>query len=163
MNRKALILCLFLIVSVDCSAAMKKNKDLPKESTDLRYVVGQFHMKMRWGLWEQASAYVQDEYRSRFIGRYEEYGDDFKITELEIKSVRLESAEHSDVEVEQRWYHEPDMTVKKDRFMETWTMTDKGWRLKMRETKAMWRKKQDQKSSTAPVTAQNPVPEPSEN
>lgn len=134
-------LILLFIALTGCSAAMKKSKDLPKESTDLRFVVTQFHLKMRWGQWEQASAYVQPDFRQRFIGRYEELGEDFKITDLEVKSVQVATAEQSDVEVEQQWYHEPNMTVQKDRFMETWVMTEQGWRLKLRETKEEWREK----------------------
>ena len=155
--KKIVVIALTLLLASACSAAMQKEKNRPKESTDLRFVVSQFHMKMRWGQWEQASAYVEPEYRQRFMGRYEELGEDFKITDLEVKSVQVASAEQSDVEVEQQWYHEPNMTVQKERFIETWVMTEQGWRLKSRDTKEDWREK-----NKAPTTEPDAVDPPSE-
>lgn len=157
------LIVIVMLLMVGCSAAMNKNKDKPKETTDLRVIVTQFHLKMRWGQWEQASAYLQPEFRNRFSGRYEEYGDDYKITELEVKTVAAKTDKLSEVEVEQRWYHEPNMTVQKDRFMETWVMTPAGWRLKERMTKTEWReaKEVSEPKVTEPETPKTETPETS--
>lgn len=113
----------------------------PKTTQELRHVLQDFHMKMRWGLWEQAAQYTTDNYRNEFLGRYEELGEDYKIVELNVKTVTL-GEPVSTVEIAQEWYVEPDMTVQKKRFVESWVFLAGGWRINERITKAEFRERQ---------------------
>lgn len=117
-----------------------KAHENPKSTQELRVVLQDFHMKMRWGLWEQAVQYTTDNYRNEFLGRYEELGEEFKITELQIKTVTLGDPV-SIVEVEQQWYVEPEMTVQKKRYMESWVNIQGLWRLNERIPKEEYRKR----------------------
>lgn len=118
-----------------------KANENPKTVDELRTVLQDFHMKMRWGLWEQAAAYTSPEYRNEFLGRYEELGEDFKIVNLEVKSVTLGDPV-STVDVEQESYEEPDMVVQKKRYIETWALVGGTWRITERVPKDEWRARQ---------------------
>ncbi len=147
------LLLIILVCSFGCSAAMKKSKDQPKESTDLKLIVMHFHQHMRWGLWEKASMYMDESVRYKFLGRFEELGEDYKITDLEIKQV-LRTPEESTVEVEQQWYHEPNMTVQKERLMEVWKLGSDGWRLSERTPKKEYRRKKKEEADKAKKLAE---------
>ena len=143
---------LFLILfGVGCAASMKKSREQPKESTDLRLIVRDFHQQMRWGLWERASMYMEESQKNEFMGRFDELGEDYKITDLEVKLV-TKSGENSNVEVEQQWYHEPNMTLQKDRFIEEWHLGSEGWRLVKRSTKKEFKKIKKEKEETEKLT-----------
>ena len=144
---------LVLVFAFGCSAAMKKSKDQPKESTDLKIIVMHYHQHMRWGLWEKASMYLEESSRQKFIGRFEELGEDFKITDLEIKQV-LRADGSATVEVEQQWYHEPNMTVQKERLMEVWKLGSDGWRLSERTPKKEYRRKKKEEADKAKKLAE---------
>lgn len=150
-------LLLFALAALSLPGCLTPQKHTqPKETAELRHAVQDFHMKLRWGLWEQAAAYTFEGYRNEFMGRYEELGDDYKITNIEIKKVELEP-EIAVVEVEQEWYHEPNMTVQDDRFMEMWVLVVGVWRLKERITKREFRARKEAaaeqtKSSQPPDT-----------
>ncbi len=166
MNALRLLLLVSLVLSTGCLTP--KAHENPKTTQELRHVLQDFHMKMRWGLWEQASAYTTDNYRNEFMGRYEELGEDFKITDLNIKSVKL-GEPVSTVEVEQQWYVEPDMTVQKKRFMESWVFLAGAWRINERIPKSEYRERQKREKAeeviepeeadetVAPPTGDDPV------
>lgn len=139
MPYRATIALLTLVLLAGC-VTPKAHED-PRTTQELRHVLQDFHMKMRWGLWEQAAQYTTDNYRNEFLGRYEELGEDFKIVDLNIKSVKL-GEPVSTVEVEQEWYVEPDMTVQKKRFIESWVYLAGGWRINERITKTEFRERQ---------------------
>ena len=91
-------------------------------------------------------------------------GDDFHIVQLEVKKVDFEKDDKKQslayVQIEQQWYKEPNMTVKKDKIVETWKRNREGWkltsRLKYKEWKAR-QKEKDTKKDTKPTT---PTSEP---
>ncbi len=130
-------LCI-LLVALLAGCITPKAHENPKSTQELRVVLQDFHMKMRWGLWEQAVQYATDNYRNEFLGRYEELGEDFKITELSIKTVTLGDP-ITVVEVEQEWYVEPDMTVQKKRYVESWVNVSGVWRINERIPKEEFR------------------------
>ena len=96
---------------------------------------------------------VSDSYRQRFLGRYEEMGEDLHIISLEVKKVAFENEEKARlaiVELEQQWYREPNMTVKKDKLIERWERTAQGWRLAARMTKKEYRDQKERQDTTTP-------------
>lgn len=135
-----LILTLLTVITLS-GCLTPKAQENPKTADELRTVLQDFHMKLRWGLWEQASAYTAPDYRNEFLGRYEELGEDFKITDLEIKQVTLADPV-STVDVEQEWYQEPDMVVQKKRYIESWIFTGGVWLITERIPKEEWRERQ---------------------
>ena len=118
-----------------------KAHENPKSADELRIILQDFHMKLRWGLWEQAAAYTAPVYRNEFLGRYEELGEDFKITNIEIKQVTLGDPV-SIVDVEQESYQEPDMVVQKKRYIESWRTVNGNWLIFERIPKEKWRERQ---------------------
>jgi hypothetical protein len=116
-----------------------------RTTTDLRTTVEDFHLKMRWGMWEQAAAYVAPEYLPSFEARYDELGDDFKISNLDVRKVTNLSMTTALIDVEQEAYKEPEMTVKTERYIEDWRRTANVWRLHDRVEKDEWEKRQKEK------------------
>ena len=150
---------LALIVLFVAACITPKAHENPKTTQELRLILEDFHMKMRWGLWEQAAAYTTDTYRNQFLGRYEELGEDFKITELNIQAVKLGDPV-STVEIEQEWYVEPDMTVQKKRYVESWVYIAGGWRIAERIPKDEWREREQGKTRSPDETEEVPPPKP---
>ena len=152
---KALLMSLLVLLLAGCLTP--KAHENPKTTQELQVALQDFHMKLRWGLWEQAAAYTADNYRNQFLGRYEELGEDYKIVKLEVKQVKLGDPV-STVEVEQEWYVEPVMVVQKKRYIESWVFHAGMWRINERITKEEFRSREQgkskletQPSSTEPV------------
>lgn len=125
-----------------------------EDGTELDSALRGFHKNMRWARYEQAAYLVSSEYKQTFLGRYEEYGEDFHITLLEVRDVEMREADrdkeipvHAIVEVEQHWYKEPNMTVKKERYMERWERSQNGWRLHDRIEKEEWRAREKERKA----------------
>ncbi len=128
-----------------------------EDKLDLQQSLQTFHKNLRWSRYEIASEQLTPAYKQRFLGRYEEMGDDMHFVHLEILKVeRVVEDEKSmaNVEVLQKWYREPDMTVKTDKIVEIWRRDDIGWRLTDRVEKKEWRDRQrakrDEASKTTP-------------
>ena len=124
-----------------------KAHENPKTTDELQHVLRDFHMKLRWGLWEQAAAYTSGDFRNEFLGRYEELGEDFKIVNLEIKMVTL-AEPVSTVDVEQESYSEREMVVQKKRYIESWVFGNGTWQITERIPKEEWRKRQKEAAQT---------------
>lgn len=155
---KKVALSLFVtVVSIAAFLACSGPQQPPttKTTTDLRTTVQDFHVKMRWGMWEQAAAYVAPSYRPSFEARYDELGEDFKISNLEIRSVANSSPTTALIDVEQESYKEPEMTVKKVRYIETWELGSNVWRLTERIEKDEWeeRLKAEKEAAEARIEA----------
>ena len=125
-----------------------------EDGTELDSALRGFHKNLRWARYEQAAYLVSEDYKQTFLGRYEEYGEDFHITLLEVRDVDLREADrdkktpiHAIVEVEQHWYKEPNMTVKKERYMERWERSQSGWRLHDRLEKEEWRAREKERKA----------------
>jgi hypothetical protein len=96
------------------------------DKANLQVTVQTFHRDMRWRRWESASMLVAPEKRQEFLGRYDELGEDFHISNLELKSLtRLE--EKAIIDMEEESYKEPAMIVKKKRLIEIWELRDGDW------------------------------------
>lgn len=113
-----------LLIALLVTACAGRQSPHPSDAAQLRPTVEQFHLKMRWSLWEEASAHTTDNYRHQFLGAWEERGEDYKITDLGVRSVVIDDR-RAIVEVEQEWYR-GDMVVRKERFVETWVFQDSG-------------------------------------
>lgn len=115
--------------------------------------LGEFHKNLRWARYEHAATQIDPTFRSRFMGRYEELGEDFHIVSLEVKKVEMDAKSDrvaaATVEVEQQWYKEPAMTVKKERYIEVWERSRVGWALHDRLKKEDWEKQQKAKKREA--------------
>lgn len=126
-----------------------------EDGTELDSALRGFHKNLRWARYDEASQLVSESYRPSFMARYEELGEDLHITLLEVRDVKMEDGEepgdliYAIVDVEQEWYKEPNMTVKKERFVERWDSTPNGWRLTERLERGEWRDKEKLKKEEA--------------
>ncbi len=130
-----------------------------EDGTELESALRGFHKNLRWARYEKAAYFVAEDFKQSFLGRYEEHGEDFHITLLEIKDLEMKSADrekeepvHAIVDVEQHWYKEPNMTVQKERFIERWDRQQSGWRLVSRMEKDEWRELQKEKKEAESKT-----------
>lgn len=137
-----------LVFALGCKTTSTDKKDFA-DPRALPYSVNEFHKQLRWGRYEQAALLIDEAHRQAFLGRYEELGDDFRIVELDLKSVTLEE-EHAEVEVEQQWYLESNMIVRTERYIEIWRGRDGRWMLHERTEKEAWRKLKDEERRNAP-------------
>ena len=156
----AALLTTSLLLAAGCAASPQHIDD----TVALRHSVQEFHKNLRWSRFEEAAVMVSPEHRQTFLGRYEELGEDFHITELEVKSVVYDKDEKNRpialVETEQHWYRERTMTVKKDKFVETWRRDHQGWQMITRETKdeLLKRKKREAAQARRAKTPQDRPP-----
>jgi hypothetical protein len=153
----ALLLCVTLGVGA-CAASQNSVDD----TVALRHSLVNFHKNLRWARYEFAVTQVSPTFRERFLGRYEEMGDAFHITQLEVKKVDFEKDEDKTsmayVRVEQEWYKEPNMTVRKEKFVETWKRERSGWMLSDRMLLKEWREiEKEKKEKKTSVTTTEPV------
>lgn len=145
---------LFLLFSLFLVACAPSQKHLDtKETTDLKPTLADYHMKMKWGLWEQASLYIHPSKRQEFLGRQEELGEEYKIVQIDVKSVKLDGI-RAEVETEIEWYDEG-MVVKKERFIEEWAVLDSQWRRGDAMKKDEWKKLKQKIETTPEVPEKN--------
>lgn len=136
--RYALFSCIvFLLVSsLGCNhAPHEKTMD---DGRDLQLRVQSFHTDLRWARYESAAEVIVPAERSRFLGRYEELGDDYKIANMDLITVKRPSEKEAIVEMEQESYKEPQMTVKKQTFIELWEKRGGHWMLVKRLLEDEW-------------------------
>jgi len=141
MNLFRISLILFAVFGftfVGCAETQNREEKAVVPTNKLKDVLMDFHRRTKWGLYEQASLYVDDDHREAFLGRYEQRGEEFKIVALELISA-VENAGSAVVEVEQEWYDET-MVVKKERFIEIWNRQEGAWMRGERMTKKEFRK-----------------------
>lgn len=96
------------------------------DQADLQLTVQTFHRDMRWMRWEAAAMVVSPEKRDAFLARYDELGEDFHISNIEIKALEHHKTEVI-VELEQESYMKPAMVVKKKRYIEVWKKPESDW------------------------------------
>ena len=145
-----------------CSGAQPVGED----KMDLKDSVQTFHKNLRWSRYEVASLQLTPSYRQSFLGRYEEMGDDMHFVQLEVLQITREDEgleSKATVEVLQKWYKEPDMTVKTDKIMELWSREKGGWMLTERIEKSEWRERERAKKKAALESEETPAePSPAE-
>ncbi len=110
------------------------------DKANLQTTVMTFHRDMRWQRWESAAMMVAPEDRQKFLGRYEELGEDYSIVELDLKSV-TQGENAAVIDVEQQSMKEPAMVVKKERLIEVWEKRDSAWLLTERMEKDEYKEK----------------------
>ena len=135
---------LFLIAG--CAQTEEKQNEDPGDQFELQRTIQSFHRKLRWGEFEKASYMVAESHRQEFLGRYEEYGEDFDIVDLEVKTVQQLDTDRRKVKVDQKWLIEPDMTVNDDTYVEIWKRRGSGWELEERVKEKEWKRRQDSSS-----------------
>lgn len=138
------LLCLFGLLAFSFGCAHGTDKQLnPKESADIRTIITDYNMKLKWGMYDSAALYIAPAKRQEFLGFYEEKGEDYKIVSLEIKAVTMADADNALIEVEQEAY-DSSMVVKKKRFIEYWSQDDGNWMRGERITKKEYRKRKQE-------------------
>lgn len=136
-----LVLGLALVaVPPGCASQKESERDEPtkREAQTLRRTVTEFHKALRWGQYEKASEIVATARRERFLGRFEERGDEFDIVDLRIKNLSPEDRKTIRVEVQQKSVG-ADMTVDEERYVEIWRLDGNAWKLQRRLEKSEWR------------------------
>jgi hypothetical protein len=142
------LLSLMMIGVIGCNhAPHEKTMD---DGRDLQLRVQSFHTDLRWARYESAAEVIVPEERARFLGRYEELGDDYKIANMDLVTVKRPNDKQAVVEMDQESYKEPQMTVKKQTFMELWEKRDGQWmlvkRLTDKEWDAWWKQRKKEKA-----------------
>jgi len=154
-HRLIQILLLFFTATMLMGSECAHRQPTIEDGNELEGALRAFHKNLRWARYEEASRLVADEYKQVFLGRYEELGEDFHITMLEVLTVKMELLDEDEkwptatVEVKQEWYIEPNMTVKKDTFVEEWHRRQTTWVLKERITKDEWREREKKEKEEA--------------
>lgn len=139
---------LFVVFFLFFAACTPNQKHLDaKDTTELKERLTDYQMKMRWGMYEQASQYVDPRFKQAFIGEMEERGEDYKIVSIEAKNVVIDGVV-AEVEYEMEW-HSESMVVKKDKFIDRWVQVGTVWLRQDSMTKDEWRKKKIEKETAA--------------
>lgn len=150
------LVALLCLATVGC-ASLPEQEEKPGDPADLETRVSDFHTYLRWQLYEDAAELTHEAYRHRFDGEFEERGDDFRITELNVRRVEfVEDGFTAHVEVEQEWYQLPSTTVQNKRFMERWVWDDDQWLLRERILRDQFRD-QDREFQSAPDEEEDAV------
>jgi MoaA/NifB/PqqE/SkfB family radical SAM enzyme len=136
----ALVVASGLLCALGASCAQPQNSKM-EDPQDLRQRVAHFHRFMRWEEFSRASKVITPKFRHTFLGRYEEYGDDLDIVDLEVERVDPHDEERRRVQVEQKWFVKPDMRVQDEKYVEIWRKSDEGWMLEDRMTKEKWERR----------------------
>jgi hypothetical protein len=118
-------LLLLLSLALPACANSPTDKSID-DKANLQVTVQTFHRDMRWKRWESAAMLMAPEKRQEFLGRYEELGEDFHISSIELKSLTHEG-DKAIIDLEQESYKEPAMIVKKKRIIEVWEKRDSAW------------------------------------
>lgn len=159
-----IVLCFVINLSMTLGfAGCAASQHSADDAVSLRQSVIQFHKNLRWARYEQAAVMTAPSYRENFLGRYEEMGDDFHIVQLEVKKVDFEKDDKKQslayVQIEQQWYKEPNMTVKKDKIVETWKRNREGWKLTSRLKYKEWKARQKAKDAKTKPAKPESTPE----
>src|SRR5690554_6255287 len=136
LRRLLTALCLLSLVGLMGAAgcAHSPTDQAIEDQGDLQLTVQTFHRDMRWMRWESASMAVAPDKRDAFLARYDALGEDFHISNIEIKSLE-HLKEEVIVELEQESYTEPAMIVKKKRYIEVWKKPESNWFMTQRMPK----------------------------
>lgn len=155
-------LFVLMVAAVGLSACATNPAVKDQQKEELQSAVEDFHRALEWEMIDKAAKWTSPEFEQRFRGRYEEYGDDLDIVGVKIESVDLEQrgrgaqggSTSALVEVRQRWYVEPDMSVDERHYVERWTFQNNGWKITDRIRRDRWRERhenEDQSETGAPV------------
>jgi hypothetical protein len=80
----------------------------------------EFHGHMRWGRFNEAATFLQEEDRQDFLGAHDELGDDYQVTEFEIQNVIWDDRTHARVTVWIQSYQLPSTRVDEVTWEESW-------------------------------------------
>ncbi len=132
----ALLLLVTLALPACANSPTDKSID---DKANLQMTVQTFHRDMRWRRWESAAMLIIPQKRQEFLGRYEELGDDFHISSIELKSL-TRAKDKAIIDIEEETYKEPAMIVKKERIIEVWEKHDDAWLVAERMPKDEYKK-----------------------
>lgn len=124
----AVMLCAALMMcGSGCAGAEQEKK------SNLGRNVKVFHQHLRWARYYEASLFMPAEEQEVFLGRQEELGEDWRVVEVEIKSLRVIIPEkEAEAEVMIAWTRAPDVVVHRDKVIETWKNIDGHWKVTSR-------------------------------
>lgn len=118
-------------VAAACASTPEEQTASPEE---LVRSVTDFHQHLRWRRYNEASAYLPEADKGRFVGQFEEVDETFRVVEYEIRSVEFgKDGKRATSKVEVQWLREPDMRVHKDKIEERWEAREGRWLLIERE------------------------------
>lgn len=95
-----------------------------------------FHGHLLWGRFEEASSFVAEGERERFLGMYDELGDDYDVTEFDMQSVEVApGGDSAVVEVWVQAFQLPSTRVEERVYREHWEFDRDArmWRMVDRE------------------------------
>ncbi len=144
-NRHEWLHILAILIACMTLGACAGPQAVGEDKMDLDQSLKTFHKNLRWSRYEIASEQLTPSYKQRFLGRYEEMGEDMHFVHLEVLKIDRDDdveATVANVEVLQKWYREPDMTVKNDKIIEIWRRESSGWQLSDRVEKTEWRERE---------------------
>lgn len=126
-RRNLLSACLVLLAqfSFACGSTVRTPAMVLSDDVD------DFHTHLRWGRTEEAENYLGPEFRAVFHGMNEELGENFQITEYEVKEIEMLARDVARVKVWMQWYRLPDTTVRSETYVETWEYLEEArtWRM----------------------------------
>lgn len=80
-----------------------------------------FHGHMLWGRYDDAATFVAAEERERFLGMYDELGEDYDVTEFDLTKVEVDpGGEVATVEVWVQAFRLPSTRVDERTYSERW-------------------------------------------
>ena len=136
MKRIIVLVGLLSLVVAGCATNRKNHVD---DSKDLKLRVKRFHADMRWARYDSAAKLVVPDERQRFLGRYDELGDDYDIASIELRTVTRPTSGVAVIEIVQESVTEPSMVVDKHRYVELWQKHGGGWMLAKRMREKEWK------------------------
>jgi hypothetical protein len=128
--RVTLLLSVLIALSSACGATMRTPEAVLEEQLQA------FHGHMLWGRFDDASTFVAEEERARFLGMHDELGDEYDVTEFEVQSVDVApGGESATVEVWMQSYRLPSTRIDEGTWRETWLYNKdaRTWQLTSRE------------------------------
>lgn len=84
-------------------------------------VVQNLNDQARWGLIQDASLLVQNNYRAKFLQQHRGWGSDIQLADSEVLNIQLTSdSEHASALVTYSWYAMDDMTLHETTLRQLW-------------------------------------------
>ena len=128
--RTTIILTVLFALCGACGATMRTPEAVLEEQLQA------FHGHMLWGRFDDASTFVAEEERARFLGMHDALGEDYDVTEFEVESVDVApGGESAVVQVWMQSYRLPSTRIEEDTWEETWLYNKdtRTWQLTSRE------------------------------
>lgn len=129
-RRWASVLALGLALWLGCGSALMTPESVLEEHIET------FHQHLRWGRFEECAAYMVEEERTRFLEEFDRKGEDFQITDVEVRRIEmLDAPRRAIVTMSYQAFALPSTVVERERWRQTWEYdnTSRMWRMMERE------------------------------